>query len=142
MSAYYYLNKQNEQQGPVAAEELIKNGVTPNTLVWKEGMSNWLPAKNVAELSGLFSTQSKPIQPPTFKKPNSFLVWSIITTIFCWPLGILAIIYSLKVDSWWKAGMPTEAHKASQRAKTCCLICAASYVILILSGIIVNLTES
>lgn len=142
MADYFYLTEQNEQKGPMAAEDLIKNGVTKNTMVWKEGMLQWKPAKDVIELKDLLHSQSQPIQPPTLKKPNSFLIWSIITILLCWPLGILAIIYSLKVDSWWKAGMAKEAYKASKRAKICCLLCLAFYVITILIGLSMSLIES
>ena len=39
MENYFYLNEKNEQKGPVSPEELISNGVTKNTLVWKNGMA-------------------------------------------------------------------------------------------------------
>lgn len=47
MENYFYLNEKNEQKGPVSPEELIRNGVTKNSLVWKNGMAQWLPAGEV-----------------------------------------------------------------------------------------------
>ncbi len=47
---YYTLNSQ--QAGPVSQSELadlLNNDLSPNTLVWKEGMADWLPANEVAE---------------------------------------------------------------------------------------------
>lgn len=43
-----------------------------------------------------------PYRPP---KPNNYLVWSIITTILCCLIGgIIAIVYSTKVDGKYYAG--------------------------------------
>ena len=47
---YYYLNQAAEQVGPVSTEELKNAGITPKTLVWKEGMKEWVPAGAIAEL--------------------------------------------------------------------------------------------
>lgn len=62
-----------------------------------------------------------PMQPPMGgmpAKPSNYLVWSIITTIFCClPLGIVAIIQSTKVDSLYSTGQFPAALKASEDAK-------------------------
>lgn len=51
-------------------------------------------------------------------KPSNYLVWSILTTLFCClPLGIVAIIQSTKVDSLWTTGQYGAARKASEDAK-------------------------
>lgn len=54
---YYYYLINSQQLGPVKAEELVSCGVTAETLVWTEGMANWVPAKDVAELRGIFEQQ-------------------------------------------------------------------------------------
>lgn len=43
----YFFNKNGEPQGPFAKEELIYKNITPDTLVWTEGMEEWLPASKV-----------------------------------------------------------------------------------------------
>jgi uncharacterized membrane protein len=54
MSDWYYADN-NTQQGPVLESELkglLSAGkVTPDSLVWKEGMANWTAAKDVPALS-------------------------------------------------------------------------------------------
>ena len=51
-------------------------------------------------------------------KPNSNMVWAILTTIFCClPTGIYAIILASKVDSLYYAGRYDEAIEASNGAK-------------------------
>jgi hypothetical protein len=62
---YYYLNQASQQVGPVDIEGLKQAAITPQTLVWKEGMKEWLPANTVAELQHLFApTPAPPPVPP------------------------------------------------------------------------------
>lgn len=50
--------------------------------------------------------------------PENYLVWSILTTIFCCiPLGIVAIIKSTKVNELWNLGDQIGAQKAAADAK-------------------------
>ena len=44
----------NQQYGPFTVDELVRNGVTPTTLVWTEGMSGWAKAADVPQLSMFF----------------------------------------------------------------------------------------
>lgn len=52
----WYFSKNDEQQGPVEPEvlrERLSNGdLSLSTLVWTEGMANWVPLGEVPELSG------------------------------------------------------------------------------------------
>ena len=51
-------------------------------------------------------------------KPKNYLVESILATLFCcWPLGIVAIINSSKVNSEYDKGNYEEAQKKSEEAK-------------------------
>ena len=60
MKTYYYTDKDNQQQGPVSAEELIEHGVTSDTLIWwQESMSDWQPAGSIPELSAILQSPSK-----------------------------------------------------------------------------------
>ena len=147
MKNYYYLDKNNQQQGPVAGESLPEHGVKGNTLVWTSGMAEWTPAFAVEELATLFKpgegsvpppppvdTPKQPNGTPNEQKPDNLLVWSILCTVLCClPLGIAAIIYSVKVDNLWSQGRHAEARQAAGTAKTLCLI---SLGISIVGGII------
>lgn len=57
VAIYFVLNGQ--QAGPYdinAVRQMVTSGViTPQTLAWKNGMSNWSPAIEIAELTSLFS---------------------------------------------------------------------------------------
>lgn len=54
----WYLVIDNAQAGPFndeALKEIIKNNlIKPETLVWKSGMSQWMPASSVPEVNKLF----------------------------------------------------------------------------------------
>ncbi len=61
----------------------------------------------------------------TQQKPDNFLVWAILATLFCClPFGIAAIIYSAQVDSEWNAGHYKAAISAAASAKKWTLISA------------------
>ncbi len=69
MQFYIYLN--NQQVGPMPMQQLAQyvptGQLTPNTLVWREGMPQWAAASSVPELQQLFArpTPSAPPTPPT-----------------------------------------------------------------------------
>lgn len=127
MENYFYLNGQREQKGPCSPEELLQNGIQPNTLVWKNGMADWMPAGEVEELKSLFVAGEKNVPPPIppespvgpqREKPDNWLVWAILSTVLCClPLGVVSIIYAAKVDNLWAAGQYDEAEKASKNAR-------------------------
>jgi len=51
-------------------------------------------------------------------KPNNFLVWAILTTIFCFfPFGIVSIIYASKVDALWNVNDQKGATEAARKAQ-------------------------
>ena len=65
MRQYYYLTPQNEQKGPVDASQLPAYGVTAKTMVWAQGMPQWVPAGSVDELMSIIppTTTAVPPQP-------------------------------------------------------------------------------
>ena len=52
---YYIAHSNGARSGPFKENELIANGVTGNTLVWRQGMKSWQPANQLKELSALCS---------------------------------------------------------------------------------------
>lgn len=62
----YYLAINGQQVGPINASMLpsyIGNGLTPQTLVWCEGMANWAAAASVPEVAALFGPAVPPPLP-------------------------------------------------------------------------------
>lgn len=70
--ALYFYVKNGVSEGPFSAEELIKL-ITPDTLIWTEGMTEWAPASGVAPISEMFATDTEEetkIAPPVFTPPT------------------------------------------------------------------------
>lgn len=70
--ALYFYVKNGVSEGPFSAEELIKL-ITPDTLIWTEGMTEWAPASEVAPISEMFATNTEEetkIAPPVFTPPT------------------------------------------------------------------------
>lgn len=70
--ALYFYVKNGVSEGPFSAEELIKL-ITPDTLIWTEGMTEWAQASEVAPISEMFATDTEEetkIAPPVFTPPT------------------------------------------------------------------------
>ena len=133
MKNYFYLDANQQQQGPVSASQLTSLGVTGDTYVWCEGMSNWNTAKQVPELAPYFSMppmgnvhptpggyQSPYGNPGNMNRPcpETNLIWAILCTVLCcMPLGIVAILKANKVESYYNSGNYEAALQASQEAR-------------------------
>ena len=123
--AEWFYGKDNTQHGPVSEQEiqsLMASGtIDTSTIIWREGMGDWIPLKDVPEFQGLSNTAPAPggtssnqtpytspqtnagrpqhVQyaqaPPTDGLAIAALVLGIIAVIFCyiWALfGIPAVI--------------------------------------------------
>lgn len=70
-SPEWYYAKANKQHGPVSAAELKKlvdqGELKPGDLVWREGLEDWIPARNDPVLKKLFG-QEAPAPPPKVAK--------------------------------------------------------------------------
>lgn len=188
---YYYIGPNNQQLGPVPADQLVSRGVTGETMVWAAGMAQWQRAKDVPELkqflggssANSFGDQSTQFNspPPNYgnngnygnfvnsgnagnygnygnygpqyagqfggaqpmgPKPDSNLVWGILTTILCClPFGVVSIVYASKVDSAWRLGQQEEAEDYSNKAKNWALASAlTSLAVLVIYIIIIVAT--
>jgi len=62
--ADWFYGKDNTQHGPVSDLEirnLISSGeIQTETIIWREGMTEWLPLKNVQEFQALSATSGQP----------------------------------------------------------------------------------
>ncbi len=148
----YYIIRNDQQAGPYTLEELAEMGITPDTIVWTEGMTDWTPARQVSELASLFTTTAQ--TPPSYSAPSygapqyhsapqynrppqystpaerppmppTYLAWSIAVTILCCLVGgIVAIVYSSQVSSRYIAGDYEGAEYASRQARIWIIVSA------------------
>ena len=157
----WYYSKNGTQLGPVTEEELKAKAssgeVLATDLIWKEGMADWKPYGQVPEFypGGMLSKVPAPgamgsvpmPQPSAYPAgyapqiPN-YLWQSIVATVLCcMPFGVVAIVFSAKVDGLVARGDIAGANAASKSAKTwmsvavgCGLLVVVLYVILIIVG--------
>ena len=62
--------------------------------------------------------QSNPSQMPRAPRPKNHLVMAVLVTVFCClPFGVVALIYSSKVDDLWYRGLYEEAWENSSKAE-------------------------
>lgn len=79
-----------------------------------------------------YNPMQQPMGQPMGPKPDSYLVWSILVTLFCClPFGIAAIISSTKVDSLYNSGQYAQAAAASASAKKWNIWGAVSAVVIL-----------
>ena len=70
METYYYVDENRQQAGPCDLETLLERGITESTLVWKQGMADWQPARNVPEVAdALRAAASRAAAEPPAESP-------------------------------------------------------------------------
>jgi TM2 domain-containing membrane protein YozV len=69
----YYIADGSTQRGPFTVEALRAQGLGPETLVWREGAPNWVPAGQVEELvrAGCVAGAGSPSVPPPPPPPGA-----------------------------------------------------------------------
>ena len=59
-----YVFRNGKQEGPYSREQLKDLGLTPDTLVWYEGLSEWMPAQTADQVSWIFRPyEPAPLEP-------------------------------------------------------------------------------
>lgn len=144
MNKYYYIDSNGTHQGPIDADKLISNGVTAETSIWTEGMTDWMPARKVPELNEYFPSST----PPPFTsqtqsasnaspenmpaKPDNNLVWAILCLVMCCqPFGIIALVKACEVDSLYNKGDYQAAVKSAEEAKKWSMWGAISSIVFV-----------
>ena len=134
----YYIAENGNQVGPLEINQLLSRGVTVNTLVWHEGMTEWAPAGSVPELAQLLGAAPVPPQQPYAPQqpvPPTHLVGAILVTLFCClPFGIVAIIKAANTSSAISQGNYEQAAQSSAEAMKWIkwsIICGVIYTIIV-----------
>ena len=151
-----------QQLGPFEESQLPTHGLTASTMVWREGMPDWVAASQVPELSHLLP----PIQqPPTYQPqpgygpqpsygpqqpygaqppmPDTYMVWAVLVTVLCClPFGIVSIVKASQVSSLYNQGRYQEAVAASEAAKKWAIWSAIVGVVLSIIGFFLGLYGS
>jgi hypothetical protein len=116
MSPYdaWYYEHNGMQQGPVSAEQVgllrARGVISHSTLVWRQGMGDWMPAAGVADLplptavgpgAAVPPIVAGPVVNPAAKSEDGAAVASLILGclsimgLFCWGGGVVLAIPGL-----------------------------------------------
>jgi heme/copper-type cytochrome/quinol oxidase subunit 2 len=80
------------------------------------------------------------IDQPQQGPPPNYLVWAILTTIFCClPFGIVSIVFAAQVNSRWQARDYDGAQNASKNAKIWAWVSFGSSLAILLIWMILAL---
>ncbi len=72
-----------------------------------------------------------PGQPPMGAPPPNYLVWAILSTIFCClPLGVVSIVFAAQVNSKWALGDVAGAQESSRKARQFAIWSVIAWVIV------------
>ena len=50
---FFIIDHNGQQAGPFSFDQLVQKGISPETLVWRQGMADWTPAWKVEELKAV-----------------------------------------------------------------------------------------
>lgn len=98
MSKEYFIVVKNKKEGPLTIKQL-KGKLYPDTLIWFDGLDNWLKAKDVQEVRAIITNRPPPI-PKKVYKPNKFDRWidkhftkkNVLKGVFVFFLSLFFII--------------------------------------------------
>lgn len=129
---YFIIDKNGQQAGPFSLDQLAQKAITPETLVWAQGMADWTPAWKVEELktvleaaeairdneatqqeeaTGTVPPSYQPVQP---QKKSSKMLWKIILGLIVFIILMLAVT-NPGADAH-KEKVRTEVGKAVEKA--------------------------
>ena len=65
----YFIANNGQQSGLFELQDLVANGLTPNSLVWCDGMAGWQQATSVPEVAQLLMPQQPQYQQQPYQQP-------------------------------------------------------------------------
>lgn len=124
---FFIIDHNGQQAGPFSFDQLVQKAITPETLVWKQGMADWTPAWKVEELKAVLEAiranqQQKAQQEAAMnsnfqqqpKKKSSHFTMKMVIGLIIFILAIFAVT-NPSADAH-KEKVRTEASKAVEKA--------------------------
>lgn len=133
---FFIIDRNGQQAGPFSFDQLVQKAITPETLVWKQGMADWTPAWKVEELKAVLeairANQQQKAQQEAYqqgfqqgaamhsnfqqqpKKKTSHFAMKMVIGLIIFILAIFAIT-NPSADAH-KEKVRTEASKAVEKA--------------------------
>lgn len=132
---FFIIDRNGQQAGPFSFDQLVQKGISPETLVWKQGMADWAPAWKVEELKAVLeairANQQQKAQQEAYqqgfqqgaamnsnfqqpKKKTSHFAMKMVIGLIIFILAIFAVT-NPSADAH-KEKVRTEASKAVEKA--------------------------
>lgn len=126
----YWIIYNGVKMGPLSLEQVRAMHVSPDTPVWHTGLPQWVRAVDVADLTDTLQAAYPPRQDgwsrpePAMQErrhvpamPSTYLAWSIVCLLLCCMIpGIVALVYSCRVEPRYNSGDYAGARRASNTA--------------------------
>lgn len=58
----YYIHIGGVQQGPFTLQQIAAEGISPETMIWRPGLSNWVPASSLPEVMAVLQRPANPYE--------------------------------------------------------------------------------
>lgn len=133
---FFIIDRNGQQAGPFSFDQLVQKGISPETLVWKQGMADWTPAWKVEDLKAVLeairANQQQKAQQEAYqqgfqqgaamnsnfqqqpKKKSSHFAMKMVIGLIIFILAIFAVT-NPSADAH-KEKVRTEASKAVEKA--------------------------
>ena len=133
---FFIIDHNGQQAGPFSFDQLVQKAITPETLVWRQGMADWTPAWKVEELKAVLeairANQQQKAQQEAYqqgfqqgaamnsnfqqqpKKKSSHFAMKVVIGLIIFILAIFAVT-NPSADAH-KEKVRTEASKAVEKA--------------------------
>lgn len=122
----YYIFVNGQQTGPLTYEQLQQYNIQPDTKVWREGLADWVSARELDDLKDLlaktsFAAWSATTQPETYRPASNFDSAGFLAKLdrdYQWMIGsmiaLLAGFVLLMMATGWAAFDDREIDENSQ----------------------------
>lgn len=101
---FWYLDRERNQRGPVAQEEIIRligeDAIGRDTLIWTSGLNDWSPAGEIESFSACFGASAPPAPPTGGPSTGGWQKGPLIPSLPLWGLlgrSLLLTIGSLLI---------------------------------------------
>ena len=129
---FFIIDHNGQQAGPFSFDQLVQKAITPETLVWRQGMADWTPAWKVEELKAVLEAIRANQQQEAYqqgfqqgaamnsnfqqqpKKKSSHFAMKMVIGLIIFILAIFAVT-NPSADAH-KEKVRTEASKAVEKA--------------------------
>ena len=121
---FFIIDHNGQQAGPFSFDQLVQKAITPETLVWRQGMADWTPAWKVEELKAVLeaaeanqsnqNVQKQEANQQQPKKKSSHFAMKMVIGLIIFILAIFAVT-NPSADAH-KEKVRTEASKAVEKA--------------------------